>query len=401
MPSFHFWKRMLSLWTAATCIKILLQPSYHSTDLLVHRHWKAVTLDAAATDWYADDEMVNNRHTLDYPPAFAWFEAGWSNVMTPQRVQWFLGRMEHWAMAVPTTAATTTANENNDNKDEDDWTRHCLQLLPSDDHHHADENDANDDSTFLWNDVAMMERYPACKVYLRWTVILSDVVFWWGAWKLAVTTTTAPVMMMVMMGMVRRMRIKHQNDNNKGKSLGHPRATGLVDTGRAIAKNSGTLDVHHTCRLCDDLSRPRKGHCDFTGAFDSRILASRTAFGLADPCGGFDEFTSSALSSHRNIRKAGQHGPVFGCLAFCAGRVGCRRKQSALGCIVDTPHDAGCSCDCHCAGGDSLVLVGSFFFCSIGLDELGIGHGLIRTGMDATVVPIMARHHGLSEDFGG
>ena len=110
------------------CIKILLLPTYRSTDFDVHRNWLAITRNLPIEEWYFNDVNGTTRHTLDYPPAFAFFE-------------WLLANN-------PLTSFLLKED-----------TR-CLKLLPDFD---------NDPS-------------PTCVAFQRSTVILSDVVLWVGAW---------------------------------------------------------------------------------------------------------------------------------------------------------------------------------------------------------------------------
>lgn len=111
-----------------TCIKIMLIPSYRSTDFDVHRNWLAITHKLPISQWYFDNVNGTTVHTLDYPPAFAYFE-------------WILSNNPLTALVIP----------------EED---RCLELLSDNDN----------------------EPSPLCVVFHRSTVILSDVILWLGAW---------------------------------------------------------------------------------------------------------------------------------------------------------------------------------------------------------------------------
>ena len=71
----HYWR----IWLSAACLKVLLFPSYYSTDYDVHRTWLAVTYSRDASRWYAD-QSPQNQWTLDYPPLFAMYEAGLARI---------------------------------------------------------------------------------------------------------------------------------------------------------------------------------------------------------------------------------------------------------------------------------------------------------------------------------
>lgn len=72
--------RLIWLLAFSISFKLLLFPATHSTDLEVHRHWKALTACLPLSKWYVDD---SSPWTLDYPPIFAYFEYALGQLIQP------------------------------------------------------------------------------------------------------------------------------------------------------------------------------------------------------------------------------------------------------------------------------------------------------------------------------
>jgi alpha-1,3-glucosyltransferase len=130
LPAFlgHPSKLLPPLFIIYTCFKVLLIPTYRSTDFDVHRNWLAITLQLPLSEWYFDDMDGGTVHTLDYPPAFAFFEYLLSHN--------------------PIADVLRLAGDR------------CFELLPDSDNTPSE----------------------ACIAYQRGTVIASDVVLWAGAY---------------------------------------------------------------------------------------------------------------------------------------------------------------------------------------------------------------------------
>mmetsp|Transcript_24209 Transcript_24209/g.67134 ORF Transcript_24209/g.67134 Transcript_24209/m.67134 type:complete len:604 (+) Transcript_24209:207-2018(+) len=132
----HHTTLVVCCFLLSTTAKVLLFPAYRSTDFDVHRHWKALTLQLnSSSEWYFDDRFVSTVHTLDYPPAFAFFEWLWSN--------------GYWRIATFLLPL------------EDETTMPCLSLQESG----STEELESRNSVF-------------CVTFMRSTVLISELVYW-------------------------------------------------------------------------------------------------------------------------------------------------------------------------------------------------------------------------------
>jgi alpha-1,3-glucosyltransferase len=134
------WASLALLFAAYSFCKILLIPAYRSTDFDVHRNWLAITRHLPLKEWYYDDVNGTTVHTLDYPPTFAYWEFALSNNLFTQYLM-----------------------------DANILDERCLQLLPDTD-----------------NTPSM-----TCVAFHRSTVIISDIVLWWGAWIMSTSAGTS------------------------------------------------------------------------------------------------------------------------------------------------------------------------------------------------------------------